>query len=76
MEWVVDSILHNYWLHNRIWINDPDFLIVRGMDTSTEKETNVMNPNANNPNPVEGSQNAGGTVPCLMKLKRRHGRIL
>jgi hypothetical protein len=52
VEWVVDSILHNYWLHNRIWINDPDFLIVRGMDTSTEKETNVMNPNANNPNPV------------------------
>ena len=52
VEWVIDSILHNYWLHKKIWINDPDFLIVRGQDTSLEIETNVTNPGANNPNPV------------------------
>ena len=51
VEWVVDSLLHNYWLQGRVWINDPDFLIVRGSDTSLEKETNVMNPRRFNPNP-------------------------
>ena len=51
VEWVVDSLLHNYWLQGRVWINDPDFLIVRGSDTSLEKETNVMNPKRFNPNP-------------------------
>lgn len=51
VEWVTDSILHNYWLHKRIWINDPDFLIIRGSDTSLEKQTNVTNPSKNNPNP-------------------------
>ncbi len=51
VEWVTDSILHNYWMHKKIWINDPDFLVVRGLDTSFEKETNVTNPAANNPNP-------------------------
>lgn len=52
VEWVTDSILQNYWLHKKIWVNDPDFLIVRGQDTSIEKETNVTNPGANNPNPI------------------------
>jgi hypothetical protein len=57
--------IHNHWghvtwafdylslvtpFHNRVWVNDPDFLIVRGRDTSLEAETNVLNPQAHNPN--------------------------
>ena len=49
--WAFDGFMLHYWMHNRIWVNDPDFLVVRGRDTSLEVETNVMNPTANNPNP-------------------------
>jgi hypothetical protein len=51
LEWALECYTFKYWAHKRIWINDPDFLIVRGNDTSVEKETNVLNPNQNNPNP-------------------------
>ena len=51
VEWVADYLQLRYWLHNRIWINDPDFLVVRGLDTSTEAETNVTNPAAHRPHP-------------------------
>ncbi|HHV95345.1 MAG TPA: hypothetical protein GXX37_02540 [Clostridiaceae bacterium] len=51
LEWALECYTFKYWAHKRIWINDPDFLIVRGKDTSVEKETNVLNPNQNNPNP-------------------------
>ncbi|TFG72732.1 MAG: hypothetical protein E4H27_02090 [Anaerolineales bacterium] len=51
VEWVMDNLQLKYWLHNRVWISDPDFLVVRGKHTSLEKETNVMNPEANNPSP-------------------------
>jgi len=49
--WQTEGIQVKYWLHNRIWGNDPDFLVVRGRDTSLEAETNVLNPKAHNPNP-------------------------
>jgi hypothetical protein len=51
VEWVADYLQLRYWLHNRIWINDPDFVVVRGQDTSIEAETNVTNPAAHQPNP-------------------------
>jgi hypothetical protein len=51
VEWVCDYLQMTWWLHRRVWINDPDFLVVRGRDTSREAETNVMNPNAHHPNP-------------------------
>ncbi len=51
VEWVADYLQLRYWLHNRIWVNDPDFLVVRGLDTSTETETNVTNPAAHQPEP-------------------------
>lgn len=51
VEWVCDHLQQCWWLHRRVWINDPDFLVVRGRDTSLEEETNVTNPNAHNPHP-------------------------
>lgn len=51
VEWVCDFLQWTWWLHRRVWINDADFLVVRGRDTSAEAETNVMNPNAHNPSP-------------------------
>ena len=49
--WAVESYTFVYWANRRIWINDVDFLVVRGTGTSLEKETNVMNPKAHDPNP-------------------------
>ncbi|BCX04078.1 MAG: hypothetical protein KatS3mg053_2016 [Candidatus Roseilinea sp.] len=51
VEWVCDYLQWSYWLHGRVWINDPDFLVVRGRDTSLEPVINVTNPNAHHPNP-------------------------
>jgi hypothetical protein len=51
VEWAVQSLQLAGWQHDLLGINDPDFLIVRGQDTSTEAETNVLNPEAHNPNP-------------------------
>jgi len=51
IEWAVDYSQTRYWLHNRVWVNDLDFLVVRGKDTSLEEETNVLNPAARNPDP-------------------------
>ncbi|HOM80468.1 MAG TPA: alpha-galactosidase [Armatimonadota bacterium] len=49
--WAFDYLTLVYPFHNRVWVNDPDFLIVRGRDTSLEAETNVLNPQAHHPNP-------------------------
>ena len=51
VEWAFDYLQLQYWMNNRIWTNDTDFLIVRGKDTSLERETNVLNPKQNSPNP-------------------------
>ena len=51
VEWVAEWLQLSYWLHNRLFVNDPDFLIVRGKQTSLEQETNVLNPKANHPTP-------------------------
>jgi len=51
VEWVCDFLQWCGWLHRRVWINDIDFLVVRGRDTSLEAETNVTNPNAHSANP-------------------------
>ena len=51
IEWVVDFLQLAYWQNQRIAVNDPDFLVVRGQETSLEAETNVLNPMAHHPNP-------------------------
>lgn len=43
-KWAFEYLQTQYGLHRRLAVNDPDFLIVRGSDTSLEKETNVINP--------------------------------
>jgi hypothetical protein len=51
VKWAAEA--HQLWngMYNRVWINDPDFLVVRGPDTSPESVTNVMNPTAHHPDP-------------------------
>ncbi len=44
VEWVIDSLQYAYQYQNTIWRNDLDFIVVRGGDTSVERETNVLNP--------------------------------
>jgi hypothetical protein len=51
IEWAMDFYQFAYWQNDRLAINDPDFLIVRGCDTSLEAETNVLNPMAHHPHP-------------------------
>lgn len=51
VEWAAECFTFKYWMNGRVWINDIDFLVTRGKDTSLETETNVLNANANNPNP-------------------------
>lgn len=51
VEWVVEFLCTSYWMHKRIWVNDPDYIVVRGPETFTERTCNVLNPNANKPNP-------------------------
>lgn len=47
VEWVIDALQYNYQYHNTLWKNDLDFMVVRGSDTSEEKENNVLNPKRN-----------------------------
>ena len=51
VEWIVQNLQFAGWEHTGLSTNDPDFLVVRGIDTSLEQETNVLNPEAHNPNP-------------------------
>ncbi|NLC43055.1 MAG: alpha-galactosidase [Clostridiales bacterium] len=51
LEWTLECYLFKHWANKRVWINDIDFLIVRGKDTSLEEVTNVLNPGENHPNP-------------------------
>lgn len=52
VEWAMECFTFSYWMNNKIWINDLDFLVVRGYDTSLETQTNVVNHAENNPNPT------------------------
>lgn len=49
LEWATECFTFKYWMNNRIWVNDIDFLVVRGKDTSLEENTTVLDPNYNNP---------------------------
>lgn len=51
---VLDSLQLRWWENGRLFRIDPDFLVVRGKDTSKEKETNVFNP-CPNPEHVKDS---------------------
>lgn len=45
--WAVESLEWAHMYQNTIWNNDIDFLIVRGNDTSIERNTNVLNSKLN-----------------------------
>lgn len=42
--WVMEYLQHSFWENGKLFRIDPDFLLVRGKDTSLEEETNVFNP--------------------------------
>lgn len=42
--WILEYLQINFWENGRLFRIDPDFMLVRGIDTSLEEETNVLNP--------------------------------
>jgi hypothetical protein len=56
------SVAARFWANKRLWINDPDFALCRGFDTSNEKEINRLQPafigvTPENPDPRAGIYN-------------------
>ena len=51
VKWAMEFFQWAFWQQNNLCSVDVDFLVVRGSETSRETETNVLNPNANNPDP-------------------------
>jgi hypothetical protein len=50
VKWGLETIQLRTWMHKRLFYLDPDFIVVRGEATSTEKETTVTDPAKNDPN--------------------------
>jgi hypothetical protein len=50
VKWGLEAIQLRSWMHKRLFYIDPDFIVVRGEGTSTEKETTVTDPVKNAPN--------------------------
>lgn len=44
VRWILEYLQLSFWENGRLFRIDPDFLVVRGRDTSLEAETNVYNP--------------------------------
>ena len=51
--WILEYLQMGFWQNGHLYRIDPDFLVVRGSDTSRERETNVYNP-VPNPAPSLG----------------------
>lgn len=51
--WILEYLQMGFWQNGHLYRIDPDFLLVRGSDTSRERETNVYNPTPN-PSPSLG----------------------
>ncbi len=49
VKWGMEAIQLRTWMHKRLFYLDPDFIVVRGEGTTTEKETNVTDPVKNAP---------------------------
>lgn len=47
--WILEYMQLSFWESQRLFRLDPDFLVVRGSQTSLEAETNVFNPAPNLP---------------------------
>ncbi len=57
VRWVLEYLQLSFWENGRLFRIDPDFLVVRGKETSLEQETNVYNPFAHAPQ-TEGTVGA------------------
>lgn len=47
--WILEYMQVSFWENKRLYRMDPDFMVVRGSQTSLEAETNVFNPSPNLP---------------------------
>ena len=47
--WILEYMQLSFWENQRLYRLDPDFLVVRGSETSLEENTNVFNPAPNLP---------------------------
>ena len=47
--WAMESLQNRWGEHNRIWVNDIDFLVVRGRDTDNDPQRNTLDPARHNP---------------------------
>lgn len=55
--WILEYMQLSFWENQRLYRLDPDFLVVRGSETSLEEETNVFNPTPNLPFEENASTN-------------------
>ena len=55
--WILEYLQMGFWQNGRLYRIDPDFLLVRGSDTSRERETNVYNPAPNAPAALDSPAN-------------------
>ncbi len=68
------SVAARFWSNKRLWLNDPDFALCRGFDTSNETEINRLQPSfivvdADDPDPQAGVNN-------MVDAKRQQLEIL
>ena len=55
--WILETMQLSFWENGRLYRVDPDFLVVRGRDTSSEAETEVFNPFPNAPYVLDSPAN-------------------
>ncbi|MEA4822630.1 MAG: glycoside hydrolase family 36 protein [Clostridiaceae bacterium] len=48
--WAMECYQHHWGEHRRIWVNDIDFLVVRGQNTDTDPQRNTIDPARYTPN--------------------------
>jgi len=53
------SVAARFWSNKRLWINDPDFALCRGFDTSNEEEINRLQPALIGVSPEDTNPQAG-----------------
>ena len=68
------SVAARFWSNKRLWLNDPDFALCRGFDTSNEKEINRLQPAFVGVNPENTDPKAG--IYNMVDVKRPQLEIL
>ena len=64
--WAMECYQHHWGEHRRIWVNDIDFLVVRGPETDDDPQRSTIDPARHNP--VRGRWRAGDDF-CLNEAR-------